>query len=294
MIIVRLIGGLGNQMFQYALGRHLAYRYKTEFKLDISGLDSSRELPGVTNRNYELKHFRIIENIADKKEIEKLCTPVFSANILNKTYKLFVPYYKRHYVHEKHAEFDHRILDYCKDCYLDGYWQSENYFIDIENTIRNEFTLKDHLVSGNLPGISEEIKGTNSVSIHIRRGDYISNPLFNKIYNNLNLGYYQNAINYLKKKTGSLNIFIFSDDKEWVSEWFKIDDISYKIINYSSHEEIYLMSHCKHNIIANSTFSWWGAWLNNNENKVIIAPEKWFKTDKTGNREILPSAWIKL
>jgi len=290
MIIVKLIGGLGNQMFQYSVGRYLSDKNKTKLKLDISGFEKYKL------HKYSLSHFKIIENIATQEEI------AWFEKYKRKNGRKWFLYNKifsndKIYVRQKHYHFDPEILNTKSPAYLDGDWVSEKYFEDIENIIRNDFTVKKPSAGKNLE-VAEKINTTNSVSIHIRRGDYITNNSTNQYHGACDLDYYREAVSITAKKVPNPYFFIFSDDQKWVKENLKLSYPMYFVDQNNAetnYEDIRLMSMCKHNIIANSTFSWWGAWLNPNKNKMVIAPEKWFNNvPKANTKDVLPKDWIKI
>lgn len=286
MIIARIHGGLGNQLFQYALGRNLALKNNAELKLDISFY------AGQEKRAYLLNNFNIVENIVKKDDaehfgkIQKKYTLPWLINIIDKK----ILYYK-----EKRFDFDSGVLKIKKTLYLDGYWQSEKYFKDSANIIRKEFTLKQE------PSLKTKewlatTKGCNSTSLHIRRGDYVTESKTKSVLGACPLEYYEQAVNLIVQKTKDPTFFIFSDDIKWVKENLKINHpiffVSDDII--PDYEEMVIMSSCKNNIIANSSFSWWGAWLNDYQNKIIIAPKKWFQNQSTNTRDLIPSGWIEI
>ncbi|MDH4129049.1 MAG: alpha-1,2-fucosyltransferase [Spirochaetota bacterium] len=290
MIIVKLIGGLGNQMFQYAAARQLSHDNNTKLKLDITGFNDYKL------RTYNLHHFNILEDFASDKEIAQFTSNgSLKYRILNSIDRFRV-YYKRKHVIEQHYHYDENMKKVYNSAYLDGYWQSEKYFKDIENIIRKEFTIKTEANVLNKTMI-EKIKNSNSVSIHIRRGDYVSNQVTSQVIGFLGFEYYFKAIDQISQSLENPNFFIFSDDLCWVKENLKIKypmtfvDHNNAETNY---EDLRLMSLCKHNIIANSSFSWWGAWLNENPNKIVFAPNNWFKIDKYNIVSLLPENWIKI
>ncbi|MFH0846038.1 MAG: alpha-1,2-fucosyltransferase [Patescibacteria group bacterium] len=301
MIIVKLTGGLGNQMFQYAIGRALAEKNKTELKLDISWFNHIKK--NTTPRKYELGIFNIVEKIANNDEIKKLKK---YKKINNWKYLFYNLFFSDNsiYITEKPNNFNKKILENSnKDIYLDGYWQNEKYFSaqdgfisngkNIKNIIREEFTLKNEFSIKNqkLKGI---IENTNSISIHIRRSDYINNKKTNKIYEICSLDYYQNAIQKISEKFKDLKIFVFSDDIWWAKENFKTEFSITFVEENKNYEDLILMSLCKHNVIANSSFSWWGAWLNPNPDKIVIAPEKWFTDLEKNKYNPIPLTWMKI
>ena len=285
MIIVKLNGGLGNQLFQYSLGRKLSLKNNDVFKLDLS--DFTADNP----RSYSLGEFNIIENFASDEDINK----IKKSGVWKLVDKL-KPYCKRSAIKYKGYDFDPNILKLSGNFYLDGYWQSEKYFQDIKNIIRKEVTLKNP-IENKYADLISQIKNTNSVSIHIRRGDYITNKKFSKVYNLLDEKYYQKAVKFIAEKISDPHFFIFSDNINWVKQNLNIPYLKTFVSGDNEtkdYEELILMSLCQHNIIANSSFSWWGAWLNKNADKIVISPDKWFN-DKIGNaKDLIPENWIKL
>lgn len=284
MIVVKLIGGLGNQLFQYAMGRNLAYKKNTKLKLDISAFQTYKL------HNYSLQHFNIFEDFVRNNELYSLKKKsILSSDI-------FKPYYKKKHIKEKKLGFDTNYFKVPKNCYLEGYWQSEKYFRDIQDIIKKEFRVK-HKILGENAVIADNIIKTNSVSIHIRRADYVSNKKTNNVHGTCSFKYYLKAINIIKNNVGNPFFFIFSDDIFWARKNFKkFDNITFVDYNNASknYEDLRLMSLCKYNIIANSSFSWWGAWLNKNNKKIVIAPKKWFRNDKYKNDDLVPTFWIRL
>jgi len=283
MITTKLAGGLGNQMFQYAIGRHLALRNKTQLLLDISQLNNKD--PNITFRTYELNIFNISAKIIPK---EKIILPKIIKEIL---FRLL----KRRYIKQKGNSFNKEVLaNYNKNICLEGYWQCENYFKDIEDIIKQDFKIKIEPSEQNKVML-KKIKSTNSICIHIRRGDYVADPKTKAHHGVCSLGYYYNSIKEIKKKVKSPVFYVFSDDINWARENIKIKDKTI-FVNINStdkaYEDLRLMSNCKHFIIANSSFSWWGAWLSNNPNKIVCAPYKWFNQAEEG--DIVPRDWRRI
>jgi hypothetical protein len=302
MIIVKLIGGLGNQLFQYALGRNLAERNSTILKLDLSGFEEYKL------QRYGLHCFEIWEHIASIEEIEtfKRKRITHFSNLISRvirslgfsSYPTSFFYQHPKYLKEKEGDFDPSILDTTGNIYLDGYWQSEKYFYGIREILLREFVIKyepDFMNTKLINVISKH----ESVSLHIRRADYVLDPLTNQVHGVCSMDYYKKAVNILGQKVQNCHFFIFSDDHKWVRKNFIID-YPFTIINQNdaskNFEDLRLMSLCKHNIIANSTFSWWGAWLNKNPNKIVIAPKKWFADDELNAQtiDLIPLSWFRL
>lgn len=293
MVIVRLIGGLANQMFQYAAGRRLAHVLGTELKLDISGFSIYEGIEGVEYRHYSLNNFSIIESIAKPEEVERLSIrpPYFFDTMFRKR-----PRRPATYIKEKQYHFDQKILNLKGDIYLSGYWNSPKYFNDIEEIIRQEFTLKRKAEGKNLE-LLEAVKGTESVSIHVRRGDYVANQQTNQFHGTCDLAYYNKSIEKILLYVKNPYFYVFSDDIEWArNNITTTKPVIYVDHNglLDAHEDMRLMSRCKHNIIANSTFSWWSAWLNSNASKIVLAPSKWFNDPKINTSTLLPSTWQRI
>lgn len=295
MIITKLIGGLGNQMFQYAAGRRAAYVNNTNLKLDITGYENQK---GITPREYMLNIFNIKENFATFDDVQRLkgSGRNFFAKYLPKLTKRIVPYYKQPYVKQKCFHFNPNILKVGKNTYLDGTWQSEKYFEDIEKIIRNDFTYKFEPSPKNKKLIYQ-IVNSSSISIHVRRGDYNSDYKTRKFHGLCNLNYYYRAVSIMTRKIKASHFFVFSDDPNWVRKNFHLK-YPFSIIDHNfqknDYEDLRLMGLCKHNIVANSSFSWWGAWLNQNSSKIIIAPKKWFKDSSVSIKDLIPRSWIKI
>lgn len=292
MIIIKLQGGLGNQMFQYAFGRILAKKSRSKLLLDYSFFDNIEKKPGFTPRTFELKVFENQYKGASQKEIDsfnKLSIP----NRIRKKYGFTYPI---KYI-ENYSKYNPSLLSNKKDIYLQGYFQSYKYFVGYENFVRSLFSFNEGVLSeGNRLNL-KKMKEENSVSIHIRRGDYASDSKTNAYHGLCSLDYYQDAISLLESRYGSLTLFFFSDDMEWVKRTFKSLKQSKHFITNNKDEvwaDMLLMSSCKHNIIANSSFSWWGAWLNKNTSKTVIAPKRWNNNEHLDVSSLLPEEWIKL
>jgi hypothetical protein len=263
MKIIKIQGGLGNQLFQYAHGRNLELAGKKVI-FDTSFFSNNRAKID-TARDFKLDKF----NIETKAEFSNKNRQIF--NILNKvTVKLGLK---------------------------QNFYQSERYFINIKDTIQKEFTLKNPLAPKSLVWEEKINSTTNSIALHIRRGDYILNTKTNSFHGVCDLAYYKSALDEMVKRLGNnINIFIYSDDIAWAKENLKfpypIEFVSDSEI--PDYEEMYLMSLCKHNIIANSTFSWWGAWLNQNPNKIVVAPKQWLANKTSNKLDILPESWLQI
>lgn len=288
MIIVNLKGGLGNQMFQYACGRALSLRsHDPEFKLDISGLERANEV-GDTYRPYALANFNIKATIADIKEAKKIKYPY---GLISKGWRLF----RTKIMRQNYVAFVPRILDLRGSIYLDGYFQTEKYFMDFEKEIREDLTSKS--LSDTASDLMQKIKrDPSAISVHVRRGDYVGHKVLDNICTE---EYYKKAIGEIVNSVDNPHFYVFSNDLHWPREHlnFPIGTEYVSSPNLKDDEDLILMSACKHNIIANSSFSWWGAWLNPNPDKIVIAPKKWahgWYNNKIKLRNIIPTAWTKI
>lgn len=293
MIVVQLIGGLGNQLFQYALGKRLALHHNTELKLDISSFQTFYKL-----HKYSLFHFNVKENFITPQEAKKyknLFSRTF-AKVNQMSGNKLAPYYSQRYVKEQSFLYDANILKVPSDVYMDGFWQTEKYFTEIGQELRKDFAFKTPPSDDN-SRVADEIQNTGSVSLHIRRSDYVTDAKSNQVHGACGLDYYKKAIDFITERVENPKFFVFSDDMEWTKSNLLLNfpaqyvDFNNADANY---EDLRLMSLCKHNIAANSTFSWWGAWLNANPGKVIMVPEKWFNSSERNSGDLIPEGWTKL
>jgi hypothetical protein len=289
MIVVKLMGGLGNQMFQYATGRALALKSGDELFLDTSFLE--KDTAEHTYRKFALGHF----NISAQLSQEDFSHLDINNRIKNKIVNTISGRKNLNYVKEKSFRFDRHLFDRPSNVYLDGYWQSEKYFNSYEEQIRNDFSLNTRMSDRNEEW-KKKITGTESLFIHVRRGDYVSNPAANSFHGICDLSYYVTAIAKLNMLISNPVYYVFSDDIAWTAENLKIDAENYIVSSQRSDavEEMYLMAHCKHGIIANSSFSWWGAWLISNRQKKIIAPLNWFADSSLDITDLIPASWQKI
>jgi hypothetical protein len=282
------MGGLGNQMFQYAAGRAIALRRRVPLKLDAS------EFQNGNNRKFRLNEFNIKGSIISSQEIDSFKKSATSRAVLllNK----LRPYYRQSFIKESCFSFDANILRAPRRVYLNGYWQSEKYFKDIELQLRSEFTVNKKLQGRNAEMAQQITQQPAAVSLHIRRGDYASNPDTNRFHGTCSLDYYRNAVAKLVSMGAQLHFFVFSDDIPWAQANLKLDcPLTFVSHNGAAdYEDLRLMSLCRHHIIANSSFSWWGAWLCVNPNKVVIAPRKWFSGAAHDTRDLIPASWLQL
>lgn len=292
MIVANLIGGLGNQMFQYAAGRALALSRAENFYVDLRDFKHYK-----LHNGYELgRVFKLKEkNINQISLGRKLDWQ--TSRLLGKFFRqrLFSIFRSKSLVVEPQFNYWCRLKDIPSPLYMRGYWQTEKYFQDYKSLIREEFSFRNELVDMN-KNLSLDIISSQSVAIHVRRGDYVSDKKSAKVLAVQDISYYKNAISYIASKVDNPRYFIFSDELEWIKENLKFLP-NMTVISHNrgmdSHFDMQLMSLCKHNIIANSSFSWWGAWLNINPLKMVIAPKKWFVSG-INDSDLIPSEWIRL
>lgn len=292
-VIARIIGGLGNQMFQYAMAKSLAIRNSTDLYLDTRliknyRLHSGFELDRVFDLNVRIATDEDLYGFLgwkSKRIVEKL---------LGKN--AFRAFRGKNYYIEEGISYNARFWNLPPTCFVAGNWQSEKYFHDYENIIRKDFVFSTSLQGSNRT-IADKIDTSNSVSVHIRRGDYYHNAATNRIHGTCPLEYYHKAISRLNETLFKPVFFIFSDDIEWVKNNIKFSSCHHYInnnIGLDSWIDMHLISLCKHHIIANSSFSWWGAWLCDHSDKIVVAPNIWFKEPSYDSKDIVPENWIKL
>ena len=317
-------------MFQYAAARRLAYRHRTHLKLDV--------VPLVQNayRHYALNCFSIQQSLATDLDVFQVwplegLRRIFSKIVGRRLSGLFFKkiikdrsgyVVQRYYRYDSTSEdvcslmigrilsqrffhFDPEVLDAPDGVYMAGSFISEKYFADIKPIILKEFRFVGKVSDEDEEEkVTKMIRCSESVSIHIRRGDFTENPQNRVAYNIIGNDYYNACVNYLAKRLKSPKFFVFSDDMDWVKTNFKIPYPTYYIENnYHSldhrighkmdFQDMRLMSECQHNIIANSSFSWWGAWLNQNPRRIVCAPKEFVRISNFDNKDIVPDEWIK-
>ncbi len=300
MILLRLMGGLGNQMFQYAFAISLARTSKTDLKVDVTML-SDRSSPDevVTHRALVLNQiFDIDICVADKQDVEYFNGRKYT-NFIGKLYNKCLWQFKKHkLIIEKSREFDADLLKIKDDVCLVGSFQSELYFKHYSTEIKQAYSFSENILPIS-DKLADLLISTNSVCIHVRRGDYVSSPLYSDVIGALPMSYYDQAIDVMNKKISSSTYFIFSDDINWCKiefEKYKIPLVYVEDLHAGEYAANYLqlMTLCKHFIISNSTYAWWGAWLSKNESKTVIAPARWFKKEEYNKNNIVPENWIKI
>ena len=284
VIIVRLAGGLGNQMFQYATGRRLAEHHHVELVLDTSWTVE-------IDRPFELSCFDLTEQARPVWEVARVpnSSPVVRA------LQRVRPSRRRFLVvvsdDLETNSFQPAVLAAPNHAYLCGWWQFEGYFIDHEATIRRAFVFPP--LSDESDMIAEQISTTTAVSVHVRRGDYLSHSRLGF----LDESYYRRAVESIRSRVGDTEVFVFSDDPSWCKRQLQLPVPTHVIERRlpvgRDWEDMCLMSLCSHHVVANSTFSWWGAWLNSSPSKLVVAPSRWVQDEKRVGDPVLDS-WIRV
>lgn len=277
MITIHVSGGLGNQLFQYAAGRALSIKNDERLLIDRR-VYISRE----NERTFELENYTI----------NAIITP--SAFFDHLKYKLITTKTKSIFS-EKSVRYDLKLAAQPRGAYLLGHWQSEKYFRKFSSIIKKDLTYK-YKLNPYYQFLLKKINNSNSVFLHVRRGDYISNSTYNQVHGICSNDYYTNGLKLIEKIVKNPHIFIFSDDIKWAKSNLHTN-LQTTFVNPKQENachELEIMRACKHSIIANSSFSWWGAWLDEYGGKIIIAPNKWFNSSTHDATDIVPDRWVKI
>lgn len=296
MIVSELISGLGNQMFQYAAARALSLEKNTELKLDRTWFDL--EIEKQTPRSYGLDPFLLKASFISEKERTFFLNP-YTGGILNRAslkWNAMQPYYKQRVYREPHFHFDAQFFKATSNTYLIGYWQSEKYFSKYAQLIRNDFNFRNPL-SGQNENWRQLIQSSNAISLHVRRSDMVNNPDVVKTHGSCDLDYYRAAAQKIAEGVDNPIFFVFSDEPDWCKAYLKLEHQTHYIDNNtgeSAYCDMQLMSHCRHHVIANSSFSWWGAWLNPRSDKRVIAPKRWFADNSKDTSDLILSGWERI
>jgi hypothetical protein len=295
MIIVNIRGGLGNQLFQYACAKALSVSTRQSLRIHLakkSFLNSPRDFTLCNIFNIKVKK-------SSTKDIKRVLGFSIPSNLISifliKNLYFLRP---RNFITEPSFNlFHHELLGIKnKHIYLIGYWQSYKYFESFFSSFKEELSFKKEFLKKNEKNVYfESIASSNSVSIHFRRGDYISNSSANKFHGPCSSAYYDSAIKFTTKKVKNPHFFIFSDDIVWAKAQIYPLNLQITFVdNKQDYVDFWLMSLCKNNILANSTFSWWAAWLNKNKSKIVIAPKKWFGDPSILTPDLIPNSWYRI
>lgn len=296
MIIVKLISGLGNQLFQYAMARQLSAKNNVDLKLDVSFYETQ------SLRSYRLDKYNVKAEVATSDEIQDIIGIYNDLSLYGKVYRKIEPFFPKHkrklYRESDWWAFEPEACKVSDNTYLYGYWQHNLYYKSVPNFIFDELSLKDTAECDNYEVFDQVKQDDNSVSLHIRRGDYITDKEANQLMGTLPVSYYEEAIAYLKTKIKAPSFYVFSDDLDWARDHLdKSNQLTFVDIDGGQKDylELDLMSKCRHNIIANSSFSWWGGFLNRNPNKIVISPAQWVQKEEINQKSFLHCpGWVKL
>ena len=292
MIVIEICGGLGNQMFQYAYGRALSRRRGVELALHWS--DEDPETP----RRFELDRiFDIKARIVTGSEVKAFMGWQHNRLVRRFIVRSGARRLLSRYIEEPHFHFAAQMQQVPDRVYLKGYWQSERYFSDAICSLRDDFSFRRPLSGRNEALVQEMTRGEETpISLHVRRGDFVSSESVRQKHGSCTLEYYRLAIDYLAERVPRPRFLLFSDDMSWVRARLR-PSFPHLLVEHNqgaaSFEDMRLMSLCRHHIIANSSFSWWGAWLNPGPEKIVVAPVKWF-ADQTDVADLLPKGWVQL
>ena len=292
MIITHVIGGLGNQMFQYAIGRALSLERAAPLRLDIQDFD------GYTLHNgFELERvFNIDAQLASTRDVHEVLGWRAFGPIRRRLFRRQLARFRGGSLFVDNLFGQRQLVSAVPDsCYLMGNWQSEKYFKHVEDAICSDFSFKIPLTGRNAE-VASLIRNRLAVSLHVRRGDMAGNPAAFAVHGLCSLDYYRRAVEYVAARVANPEFFVFSDDMPWVREHLQLGYPCHYIEHNKgseSYNDMHLMSLCHHHIIANSSFSWWGAWLDSRKEKIVVAPERWFAAE-CDSSDIIPATWKRL
>ncbi len=300
MVVTKLVSGLGNQLLQYAMGRQLSLLKEVPLLLDVSFFKDQNL------RSYKLDHFNIAAEVASAVQLKPFEPEIYRYNTLHqqtsfyaKVYRnlepvLFPKHTKNYFKEATWWILEPEVYKTPDDVYIEGYWQHYKYFDCLQQEIFDELTLKNHPGSATNHWLEIIKNDPSAVAVHIRRGDYVTDSGANYLMGVLPVDYYNKAILYIKERIADPSFYFFSDDLEWVKSNIKTGTTSFYVDQNPDYIDLDLMRHCKHQIIANSTFSWWGAFLNRNPDKIVVAPQQWSpREDVNRNIHLQFPDWIK-
>lgn len=290
-VVARIEGGLGNQLFQYAAARSLADRLQCDLLLDVRGIEENGDRP------YQLDLYHVRAEIAVGKVLNTL--PTWRSSRAARVYQS-LSFLMPGIVHSpvfwpRSFAYDERIERLQRPVYMVGYWQTERYFAWNRKRLLQDLTLRADLDVGGV--WLQKIKNSNSVSLHIRRGDYVSNTVAAQQHGTCDIAYYQRAITSLLKQQPDIEVFVFSDEPQWAAANLHLP-VPTHVVDANSPEcgylDLALMRQCRHHVLANSSFSWWGAWLCTYAGQRVYAPSRWFANPSIDTTDVIPSHWQRL
>jgi hypothetical protein len=296
VVVTRLMGGLGNQMFQWAAARALALRHGVEPKVDLSYL--AHERPGTTPRRYELGSFVVEPAVATADDLKWVrgAPPSGLGARSRELVKSILKPRRLVLLQQRELDYDARLREAGPNVLLVGYWQSESYFEGAESQIRDDFRLREEL-TGSVAELAAEIGAAESVAVHVRRGDYVADPRTNAFHGTLTPAWYERALAEVAQRVEEPAAFVFSDDPAWCRAHLRLP-VPMRVVDYHdpahAPEVLRLMTLCRHHVVANSSFSWWGAWLSRSQQRVVVAPEEWFRDPAIDTSTITPRDWLRL
>lgn len=294
-VTVTLCGGLGNQLFQYATARAVAIRCNVPLVLDLSWFDEVLSTPNVTPRKYALAPFSLPAHQAHARPANRTRSGRLSSFLGSLGRRLGIKANDNRFVEESYR-FDERVLHLQAPARLTGYWQSPRYFCDVATQIRQDIGTYRELTDACVD-LLEKIRATDAICIHVRRGDYVTNKEASSFHGLCSLDYYRNGVNQVARGLKSPHGFVFTDDPAWVRESLSLS-IDFTVVDVNSvdepHLDLWLMSACNHFVIANSSLSWWGAWLSTSTGKQVIAPARWFSNPTVDTSDLIPGDWMRI
>lgn len=296
MIVTRLMGGLGNQMFQYAAARALALRHGVELRVDLSYLEHQH--PATTQRAYALGCFRLDAAFATEDDLRwaRYGEPQDLRARLRDVVKTLLRPHRLHVVQQGGAGFDPRLLEAGPNSLLVGYWQSEDYFRDAGAAVRADLSFRGE-PDDETRRLAEAIEAANTVSVHVRRGDYVLDPRTSAFHGTLTPEWYAAAAAEVAARVEAPAFFVFSDDLDWCRRHLRLPHPTTFVERQQpapDHEDLRLMALCRHHVVANSSFSWWGAWLDPRPDKVVVVPTAWFADPSVDTSRVPARGWIRL
>lgn len=288
-VFVQLQGGLGNQLFQYAAAMAVAARRDAEVIFDLTLLE------GDPARRFALGCFDIRARMVNSRERWLGRIAMGRRGVTKGVARVLRPWIPS-VIKEEGGAVGRQLTDFDGDVLLCGYWQNEAYFQSAEVELRRRLVFSAEPAQ-ETRRLMEKARTTQSIAVHVRRGDYVSNPDFNAFHGVCGTEYYAAAIAYLASRVSDPHFFVFSDDLDWAEAHLRfpasVDFVRHNL-GVSDSEDLRLMSACKNFIIANSSFSWWGAWLAPHSAKLVVAPARWFAGGGHVGWNIVPSGWVKL